>query len=199
MYYSILLGFICIALFLLQPLLPMKELILTRSAYFKPWQFLTYMFLHGNFTHLFYNVFAIFMFGCTLEHLISSKKFLFIYFSGGLLVGVITPLFYDASLGASGAIFAIIGALTYLRPRLIVFVMGVPMPLVLASIFWAFIDLIGAFYPDNIAHISHLIGLIIGILIATRFKEYKERKRKVYEISDEIFDEWEQKYMRLLF
>ena len=115
------------------------------------------------------------------------------------MVGVITPLFYDASLGASGAIFAIIGALTYLRPRLIVFVMGVPMPLVLASIFWAFIDLIGAFYPDNIAHISHLIGLIIGILIATRFKEYKERKRKVYEISDEIFDEWEQKYMRLLF
>lgn len=51
---------------------------------FKPWQIVTHMFMHGNFMHLLFNMFALWMFGSPVEYRLGSKKFLFIYFSAGL-------------------------------------------------------------------------------------------------------------------
>ncbi|MEM9679431.1 MAG: rhomboid family intramembrane serine protease [Bacteroidota bacterium] len=50
---------------------------------FKPWQVLTHMFMHGGGAHLFFNMFALWMFGTPVEQSIGTKKFLFIYFSAG--------------------------------------------------------------------------------------------------------------------
>ncbi|APY10510.1 rhomboid family intramembrane serine protease [Seonamhaeicola sp. S2-3] len=51
---------------------------------FKPWQIITHMFMHGGWSHLFFNMFALWMFGSPVEQVLGSKKFLFIYFSAGL-------------------------------------------------------------------------------------------------------------------
>jgi membrane associated rhomboid family serine protease len=51
---------------------------------FKPWQFITYMFLHGNFWHLFFNMFALWMFGYALENIWGPKRFLIYYFITGI-------------------------------------------------------------------------------------------------------------------
>ncbi len=54
------------------------------SAYFKPWQVLTHMFMHGGIGHIFFNMFALWMFGSTVEQTIGAKKYLFLYFFAGL-------------------------------------------------------------------------------------------------------------------
>lgn len=55
-----------------------------KSSMFEPWQVLTHMFMHANFMHIFFNMFALWMFGSPVEYQLGSKKFLFIYFSAGL-------------------------------------------------------------------------------------------------------------------
>ncbi|MCB4808006.1 rhomboid family intramembrane serine protease [Tamlana sp. 62-3] len=55
-----------------------------KNEAFKPWQIVTHMFMHGGFTHLLFNMFALWMFGSPVENVLGSKRFLFIYFSAGL-------------------------------------------------------------------------------------------------------------------
>ena len=55
-----------------------------KNELFQPWQLLTHMFMHGNFMHILFNMFALWMFGTAVEQVLGSKKFLFIYFSAGL-------------------------------------------------------------------------------------------------------------------
>jgi len=62
------------------------------SPYFAPWQLVTHMFMHGGFSHLFFNMFALFMFGRILEQAWGAKKFLFFYFSCGLGAALIHTL-----------------------------------------------------------------------------------------------------------
>ena len=59
------------------------------STLFNPAQLLTYMFLHANFMHLFFNMFALFMFGIVLERVLGSKRFLFYFISCGIGAGLI--------------------------------------------------------------------------------------------------------------
>lgn len=54
------------------------------SQYFRPWQFLTHMFMHGGFWHLFFNMYTLFFFGCVLENTIGLRKFVIFYFVCGL-------------------------------------------------------------------------------------------------------------------
>lgn len=54
------------------------------SSAFKPYQIITYMFMHGGFTHIFFNMFALFMFGAIVERVWGAKKFLFYYFFAGI-------------------------------------------------------------------------------------------------------------------
>jgi len=55
-----------------------------KNALFQPWQIITHMFMHANFMHILFNMFALWMFGTAVEQVLGSKKFLFIYFSAGL-------------------------------------------------------------------------------------------------------------------
>lgn len=55
-----------------------------KSAMFEPWQIVTHMFMHANWMHIFFNMFALWMFGSPVEYQLGSKRFLFIYFSAGL-------------------------------------------------------------------------------------------------------------------
>lgn len=65
---------------------------LPQSIYWQPWQYITHMFMHGSFSHLFFNMFALFMFGRVLESVWGSKRFLFFYFVCGIGAGALNSL-----------------------------------------------------------------------------------------------------------
>ncbi|MBU4124464.1 MAG: rhomboid family intramembrane serine protease, partial [Nanoarchaeota archaeon] len=135
------------------------------------WTLITHMFLHGSFEHLFYNMFALGLFGLILEKVIGSKKFIILYFVSGLIAALGSIMFYSASLGASGAIFGILGCLTVLRPRMTVYVSYIPLPMIIAAAVWIGGDLIGMVAPDRVAHAAHLFGMFFGIAVGLYYRK----------------------------
>lgn len=146
-------------LFTLQP-------VLVWSHYFI-WQLGTYIFLHGDLFHIFFNLFSLWMFGGELENYWGSKKFLFYFLYCGIGAGIVTVLFSsNPVIGASGAIFGIFLAFGWLFPNRPIFLIffPVPIPAKYMVILFGFIELYssrgGA--GGGIAHLTHLGGLIFG-------------------------------------
>jgi membrane associated rhomboid family serine protease len=181
---------ICVVVFIFQKLISWitNELALNSAlAFYKPWTFVTAMFLHGSLVHLMFNMLALVIFGLVLEQTLGTKKFLILYFSTGIFAGLASVLFYNSVIGASGAIFGIIGALVALKPKMIVYLYGLPVPMYIAGILYAAIDLFGVFFPSNTANIAHLAGSLIGLILGlTIYKKYKEglNKNEVLEVGE---------------
>ena len=132
-----------------------------------PWTILTSLFLHANPMHLLFNMWALFVFGPLLEKTVGRNKFLAIYFISGIVGNVGFALFYPpatAGIGASGAIYGIIGALAMILPNLVVLVFFLPLPLWMAAIGWALLEFFSSFSPSPIANLVHLTGLFAGAL-----------------------------------
>ncbi|MCS7093622.1 MAG: rhomboid family intramembrane serine protease [Candidatus Aenigmarchaeota archaeon] len=150
------------------------------QALAKPWMFITSIFLHADYIHLFYNMFALFFFGTYLENIVGVKNYIKIFLISGLAGNIL--FFFTThdpkipAVGASGAIFGIIGALTALRPYEIIYFFFIPMPLVVAAFLWAIGSLIGMLFPSSIAHSAHLAGLIAGFLYARWLKKIYSKK-----------------------
>lgn len=165
-----------------------------KSDYFKPYQVITHMFMHADFYHLLFNMFGVYTFGAVLEKLWGPKRFLNFYFLcgigsalaqwgsfyyddqklGGLfsLYGENIQLLYDnmRCLGASGALFGLLGAFGLLFPNTELYMMFIPIPIKAKYfvIFYAAIELfsgIGQFEGDNVAHFAHLGGLAVGLIL----------------------------------
>ena len=129
------------------------------------YRFLTMMFLHGNIVHLLFNSFAIVQIGVTVERMSDSKRFLGIYFIGGFMGGVASYLFSaNPSVGASGAIFALIGAMgTFVWMNRSAY--GANAKQILASIvFTALINIFFGFSMQNIDNMAHIGGLLGGLV-----------------------------------
>ena len=164
----------------------------------EPWRLVTSMFLHGSQVHIFLNMFVLFIFGPILEQRIGTKRFLQIYFISGLVAGILAVLFYEAALGASGAIMGIVGATIYLLPNLRVLLFFIiPMPLWFAGIIIAGIDFLGmlniiSLGSGNIAHAAHLGGMAAGFILALYLKGKSKKIRmnnfesKTHLTADEI-------------
>lgn len=196
-FYALWLCAICIVVFLMQiSILGFTELFLLDSnASFEVWRFLSSIFLHGDLTHLLYNLFALGLFGSILERLIGGKNFLLVFFVTGILAGIASFFFYDSSLGASGAIFGVIGALIVIRPTLPVFVFGLPMPIFIAGIIWAGGDILGIFFPSGVANLAHLGGLAFGLIMGVFYRKPRETKSGL-KIDEELMNSWEDNYMK---
>ncbi len=202
-FYTIWLVLFIIFVFVLQFLIPnfTAFFILNQFSFQQPWRFVTAIFLHGSLIHLVYNIFALVFFGLITEKIIGSRNFLFLFLSSGIFGNVVSVNFYPSSLGASGAIYGIIGTLTIMQPLMTVFAFSIPMPMFLASILWAGGDLLGVFYsPENIGYIAHISGLIIGLvfgLISRFFRKSKNPKEKIYkkEISEDELRNWENSWI----
>jgi len=171
------------------------------SVWYMPWMLVTHMFMHANVVHLLSNLFALALFGSILEKYIGWDKFLYVFFIGGIAAALGSIMWYNSSLGASGAVFAILGTLATLRPRQVVWVLGVPMYVIIAAFIWSLLDLMGMFYPDNVAHVAHLFGLVFGLGLGLWLRRIypppKQKKRSDdIEISEESLRRWEEKYMR---
>ena len=165
--------------------------------FLRPWILLTAVFLHANISHLFYNLFALALFGFILESIIGTRKFLILFFVAGLIASTVSLPFYARALGASGAIFGIIGMLGVLRPKLMVWVYGMPMPMIMALFVWGSGDILGIFAPSGTANIAHLGGLALGVIAGLRYrKQFQEKKPKkeVIPIDEEKVKEWEKSF-----
>lgn len=213
-WYAIKLVIICVIIFIIQilfePTIEQREMgaenpltdnfaLVSATVLIAPWTIITSIFLHGSVEHLFYNMFALGLFGSVLEKIIGGKKFLILFFVSGIISSVGSVLFYIASIGASGAIFGVLGSLGILRPKMTVFIGFIPMPMAVAVALWAIGDLIGLFAPTEIAHAAHLFGLAFGLIAGFYLrKQYKEvqSKRKEPEIDNEEFRRWEDGWMR---
>ncbi|MFH1520488.1 MAG: rhomboid family intramembrane serine protease [Candidatus Micrarchaeota archaeon] len=176
-----LLGII-IVLFIVQMLVPTFTnlfIFIPLIAFSEPWRFFTSMFLHGDVMHILFNGFALFMFGSLLERKVSTKDFLIIFVGAGLLGGILyylttftmfNPICQSPfggvwscpALGASGAVFGILGALALLLPEVVVYMWFFPMKMRYAPIVWF---ILGVFMQGgNVAHAAHLGGLIFGLI-----------------------------------
>ena len=140
---------------------------------FWPWQLATYMFLHGGFLHLFFNMLALWMFGMELENSWGSKKFLVYYLLCGLGAGIanllVAPIIglEAPTVGASGAVFGILIAFGMLyphRPIYIYFLLPIPAKYFIAGYIGLelFYGVTGT--ADGVAHFAHLGGAAVGVV-----------------------------------
>ena len=147
----------------------------------EPWTILTSMFVHAGIFHVMFNMLTLFFFGSYLGRLVGETRFLIVYFAGGLIGSAFYILYafslgstYTMVVGASGAVFALGGALAVMVPRTKVFIFPIPVPIPL----W--IAIIGGFlvisFLPHIAWQAHLGGLLLGLLAGYYFR----KQRRVY-------------------
>jgi len=137
----------------------------------RPWTIVTSMFIHAGFWHIFANMLTLYFFGSYLSRLIGSSRFLIVYFAGGILGNILFILLappLSIAVGASGAVFALAGALVVMRPRLPVFIFPIPVPIPLwVAVIGGFLIL--SFLP-YIAWQAHLGGLVLGLVAGYIFR-----------------------------
>jgi hypothetical protein len=189
-------------MFILQLLIPnfTNALVLNQQSFPQIWRFITSIFLHGSIEHLIFNLFALIMFGLILESLIGTKKFLIVFFVSGVLANLIAVNFYSSSLGASGAIYGILGCLAVIRPLMTIWAFSLPMPMFIAAIIWIILGIIGIFNPiDNIGHIAHLSGIFFGVLFGLYIRiknKNKIIKKDKIKIPEKYMQNWENYYIK---
>lgn len=167
------------------------------SPFFKPWQILTHMFMHGGFWHIFFNMYSLLMFGSILERSLGPKKFLIFYFVTGLgAVALHTgvewmqarvfiangaaqayqQLLVTPTLGVSGAIYGVlIGfAMLYPQARLTLIFPPIPMTAKWLVIIFAAIELFSGIngIQDGVAHFAHLGGMLFGWLLIRWWRKH---------------------------
>jgi rhomboid family protein len=138
---------------------------------FQPWQVITYGFLHGSVMHIFFNMFALYMFGGQLERLFGPKRFLNLYLASIITAGL-SQLAYASftgadpypTIGASGGVFGVLLAFAMYFPRqtIVLLIPPIPMPA------WLFVTLYGVLelflgvsgMEVNVAHFAHLGGML---------------------------------------
>jgi membrane associated rhomboid family serine protease len=143
---------------------------------FRPWQLLTYGFLHAGPAHLFFNMLALYMFGGDIERLLGARRFLVYYLLcviGAAVTQVIVMGNIDRppvpTVGASGGVFGLLLAfgMAFPQRRIILLFPPIPMPA------WLFVTLYGLLElylgvtgtSQGIAHFAHLGGMVAGFLL----------------------------------
>ena len=172
---------------------------------FKTWQLISYMFIHANLLHIVFNLYILWIFGPHIESILGTKKFIIYYFLTGIFSGIccysisFSPL---PTIGASGAIFAIIIAYSYFYPNRIISFWFIPCKAQTVGLILfcsqLILFLLQIKYPPShgdggISYISHLGGMCAGylylkfgrfIIPKIRFLKKKKEKRKVVNIND---------------
>lgn len=152
------------------------------------WQPLTYMFLHGGFMHIFFNMFALWMFGTELERQWGTNFFLKYYFISGIGAGILSAVIQPASsipiIGASGAIYGILLGFAIMYPNRVVYINFLfPMKVKYFVMLFAGIELLasmgGGSMRDGVAHITHLSGMVFGYLFLLWNQYSRKIKRKI--------------------
>jgi membrane associated rhomboid family serine protease len=145
------------------------------GAQFMPWQMLTYAFLHANFPHLLFNMFAVYMFGADLERVWGPRRFLSLYLVSAvaaaiaqLLVSSLTGAYYP-TLGASGAVFGLLLAYAMVFPQRRILLLIPPIPMrapVFVAVYGVLELVLGVTGTQSgVAHFAHLGGMAGAFLL----------------------------------
>ena len=204
------------------------------ASKFSFYQFITYMFMHGGWMHLFFNMFALWMFGCVMEQVWGPKKFLFYYIFCGVGAGLIQEISQYVSLytmlssspevgfttlisaawsdpslaeslngwttvGASGAIYAILLAFGMTCPEERIFIFPLPIPIKAKwfVIGYVAIELFSALGSsgDDVAHFAHLGGMLFGYFLIRYWQRHPEvgnyGRAHGRQFFDRLRDSWE--------
>ncbi|MCD8282821.1 MAG: rhomboid family intramembrane serine protease, partial [Prevotella sp.] len=176
---------------------------------FRVYQLVTYMFMHGGFAHLFFNMFALWMFGCVVERALGTRRYIVFY----IVCGIGAGLFQEAAqtgellvmcseqlpgfglsdlpkvvadsapvlnlwttVGASGAIYAILLAFGMLFPEQRIFIFPLPIPIKAKwfVMIYAAIELFSAMSTtqDGVAHVAHLGGMVFGYFFIRYWRKH---------------------------
>jgi len=138
------------------------------------WQFFTYMFAHGDVSHLFVNMFGLFVFGTQVERHIGTREFVLYYLTTGFLAGLLSFLIYLATgytrvylLGASGALFAVMLAFAAFFPSSVIYIWGLlPVRAPVMVVGYTAIEVGSMLFGFNrgVAHLTHLAGFGFAFL-----------------------------------
>ena len=176
---TIIIVLINAGIFLLEKMFPQIQYfcslnVYTCLAYKMFWQPFTYMFIHGSFTHVLFNMIGLFCFGLAVEKTVGTKEFVLMYlligFAGGifsLAVYYFFGLYKVFLMGASGAVYGILLAYAILFPRSTIFIWGlIPVPAPVLVIAYALIEFFEQFFSfrDGVAHSVHLAGFAFAWL-----------------------------------
>jgi membrane associated rhomboid family serine protease len=133
-----------------------------------PWSLVTYMFVHGGWGHLFFNMLVLYFFGPRLETVLGGRNFITLYTLsglGGALLSFVPPYYYSSIIGASGAVFGVVTAYARLWPRDKIYIYGVvPVQAMWFVIGYAGYSILGSLgiVGAGTAHFGHLGGIIVG-------------------------------------
>lgn len=195
---------------------------------FHLYQLVTYLFLHGGFTHIFFNMFALWMFGAVIERVWGPKKFLFYYISCGIGAGLVQEavqyvnymaeglaayqyvnlggtrmltadyLNLWTTIGASGAVYAILLAFGMLYPNERLFIIPFPFPIKAKWLVVGYIaiELFSALNGpgDGVAHTAHLGGMLFGFIMIRHWKKHPGTGNYGRNRGQEFFDNMKQRY-----
>jgi membrane associated rhomboid family serine protease len=148
---------------------------------FEVWQLLTYGFLHGGLTHLFFNMFALYMFGGEIERMFGARRFVTYYLVcvvGAAIAQLVVISNIDSrpvpTVGASGGVFGLLLAfgMAFPQRRIMLLFPPIPMPA------WLFVTLYGLLElylgvtgsGQGIAHFAHLGGMVAGFILLLRWR-----------------------------
>lgn len=159
-----------------------------QSGLFRPWQVLTYGFMHSDqmFAHIFFNMFAVYMFGSEIERLFGPKRYLIYYLAcvvGAALMHLIVVTAANLppypTIGASGGVFGLLLAfgMAYPKRTLVLLFPPIPMPA------WLFVTLYGALElylgitrtASGVAHFAHLGGMATGFVLIRYWRSQRRR------------------------
>jgi len=166
---------------------PLHSSELTGALPFEPWQPLTYAFLHGSPTHLFFNMFALYMFGPDVEDLLGTMRFRVFYVvcvvGAALTQLLVTATIYPSpfpTLGASGGIFGLLlcYGMAFPQRRLMLLLPPIPMPAWLFVTLYGVVELYMGVFQTNqgVAHFAHLGGMAAGYLLIRYWRSRSVRR-----------------------
>jgi membrane associated rhomboid family serine protease len=157
------------------------------KVYFQPWQIISYAFLHGNVTHIGFNMLGLWMFGAEIERYVGPKRLLACYFAS-VVTAALTQLFIPTlfgappapTIGASGGVFGLLLAYALMFPtrKVVPLIPPIPMPAWLFATIYAGIELFLGVTGrlSDIAHFAHLGGMIGSALVVTQWRRAATRK-----------------------
>jgi len=159
------------------------------KVYFQPWQIISYAFLHGNVTHIGFNMLGLWMFGAEIERYVGPKRLLACYFASvvtAALTQLFIPMLFGAppapTIGASGGVFGLLLAYALMFPnrKVVPLIPPIPMPAWLFATIYAGIELfLGVTGTlSGIAHFAHLGGMIGSALVVTQWRRAIARKTR---------------------
>ena len=172
-----------VIVFAVQNLLPQYNNILVGhyffSPEFQPWQIISHMFAHADMTHLFFNMFNLWMFGRILANMWEPKRFFFFYFTCGLVAFICHQVYLyvqlgpnpvdSVMLGASGAVYGILVAFATLFPNSKLMLLFPPIPIKAKYLIFGFLamDFFFGFTgrATGVAHFAHIGGAVAGFLL----------------------------------